>query len=235
MGVRTRRHIGVLWVSHLQFVSNIVASIKETSDNIINRQGLRLENSLLKTKVKLLEAELLAVQSNDLEIEKLKNQLNYKNSYKQNIITTKLFAITNNHFAKAAYIAAGSDQGIKVGQSVLFENFLIGRIAETYNHYSKILLIFDPRSKISAITANSRNHILIEGQNKNTLLVKYLPDTAQIVTNEIVVTSNYGTIYPRGIAIGRLIKQHEQHSIHVPYKLHDIDLVQVINTSGRSK
>lgn len=231
IGVQTRHYIGGLWVSHLKFVSNIVTSIKDTSNNLINRQSFKLENALLKTKVKLLETELLAVKSNDLEIANLKKQLNYKSSYKNNIITTKLFAITNNNFVKEAYIEAGSDQGIKVGQTVLFENFLIGRIVEIYNHYSKILLIFDPRSKISAVTSNSRNNIVIEGQNKNTLIVKYLPETSNIVSSEIVVTSNYGTLYPRGIEIGRIVKQHGQYRINVPYKLQDIDLVQVINSN----
>ena len=235
IGVQTRIYIGELWVSNVNFVSNILTSIKETGNNVINRQSCRLENVLLQTKIQFIEIELLEMQRTALEMEKLKKQLNYQSSYKQNIITTKLFAISNNNFVKEAYIEAGSRQGINVGQSVLFENFLIGRVAEIYNNTSKILLIFDSRSKISAITSNSRNNIVIEGQNNNALLVKYLPETANIVNNETVVTSNYGTLYPRGIEIGKIIKQHDRYHINMPYKLEDIDLVRVINTNLRLK
>ena len=228
--LRTTSYAEELWLSYVQFMSNIVTDIKDTSNNIVNRQYLRLENSLLKTKIKLLETELLVTQRNDIDLAKLKQQLNYQSSYKYNITTTKLFAITNSNFTKEAYIEAGSAHGLKEGQSVLFDNFLIGRISEIYQHYAKILLIFDSRSKISATTENSRNNILIEGRNNTELFVKYLPETTEIVNSEIVVTSNYATLYPAGIAIGRIMQTGDKYHITVPYQLHDIELVQVITS-----
>jgi rod shape-determining protein MreC len=136
--------------------------------------------------------------------------------------------MTPGPYVKEALISSGKDASIEKGDVVLYNNMLLGRVVEVYDNFSKILLIFDSRSKISAITEATGNKILLEGNNTNKLSIRYLLNREHVQDLEFVKTSNYCSLFPPGIRIGLIKRKNNSVYIQAPYKNTDIRYVQVI-------
>jgi len=208
--------------------------IKNKSESVVNKiklnETLYNENLLLKENIRVLTSEIEKNQSYIQNYNILKEDMGYYDSMENNIVTTKLFAVTPGPYIKEAYIAAGTEAGLENGDIVLYRGMLFGRVIETYRNFSKILLIFDLRSKISAITNNTKRKILLKGNNSEKLTIKYLSETEQIDDGESVITSNYCSLFPSNIKIG-LVKIGDSNDpyILIPYKIKDIKYVQIIH------
>ena len=214
--------------SYLYYSSCIFKLIKNINHYVKSNKDLTAENTILTEHIRYLEDQIERNSTLDHNLRVLKEQVNYVNSYQYHIVTTELFAINSNNITQEAYIRAGTQDGIEEGQAVLFNKFLIGKVLTVYDNYSKILLIFDKRSKIPAITSVSKQHVIIEGSNQQKLYLKYLPDKPTIESEEILFTSNYSQIYPKNLKIAIITKENDQYYAKAPYALKDIDLVQIL-------
>ena len=201
-----------------------------------DQKGKNEENLLLNKELKALKDELDLQKAKVNEDLLLKEELKYYSSIKKNIGTTELFSVSPGPYFKEGLIAAGSNIGVQKGDVVLYREMLLGRVIDVYNHYSKILLIFDSRSKISAITNETRKKILLAGNNGNQLIINYLPETEIIKDLELVETSNYCSLFPPGIKIG-IVKSSNLDSTHIeiPYNIKDVRYVQIIRNEANAE
>lgn len=217
------------WISVIKQVNLSLDFIKDSLHRINLLYDSHLENIILKEKVKLLESQLYLITDYQNEINNLKEALNYKPKGFVKIITTPLIGVKSNNFVQEAYISLGKSDGIELNQSVMFKNYLIGTISEVHNNYSKILLIFDSRFKVSAITLESKYNIVAKGNNNLLLNLLYLPNNSNLVPNESILVSNYSTLYKSGLKIGYVTHYKDRYFISVPYKLSDIELVNIVS------
>ena len=206
----------------------VVCHIKENSKSIRLNDSLYKENIKLKSEVELLKLSLDNAESKIEEARILRSEFKYYEDQK-NYITAKLVSITPGPHQKEALINRGNKFGIEKGDIVLYRRMLLGRIIKVYDNSSIVLLIFDPRSKISAITKNSKKRIVLEGNNSMSLDVKYLLEPEEINDSEFVETSNYCTLFPSDIKIGFMNARNIKKPYgYVPYELKDINYVQII-------
>src|SRR6266545_181095 len=61
-------------------------------------------------------------------------------------------------------LGVGTDDGIKVGHVVLSDQGLVGRVSEVGTNYSKVLLVTDSSSVVSALVQGSRATGIVRGQ-----------------------------------------------------------------------
>lgn len=207
---------------------------KNISSFFINRVKLNStlykENTNLKNQNIDLKNQIEKLKLDATENDSLKKEINYHNSLVHNIITTELFAITPGPYKKEAFISAGKEEMVEQGDIILYKDMLLGRVIEVYKGFSKVLLIFDSRSKISAVTSLTRKKILLEGNNTNKLFIKYLPETEEIQEEEFVETSNYCSLFPSGIKIGLIsLKNNMFPELLIPYRIRDIRFVKIIH------
>jgi rod shape-determining protein MreC len=103
-------------------------------------------------------------------------------------------------------IDKGRYNGIKPGMVVISSKGLVGSIVESTDATSKVLLISDPNQGIFSIVQRSRQEGLVNGTLGSNLIMRYLPDEAQIIEGDVIVTSELSQIYPKGLLIGRVIR-----------------------------
>lgn len=90
--------------------------------------------------------------------------------------------------------------------TVITPDGLVGNIHEAYASYSEVELITDPRSAVGSIVqrADSRVAGIVKGSadSNSAINMTNIPQNANIVEGDTIITSGFGGIYPKGIPIG---------------------------------
>jgi len=109
-------------------------------------------------------------------------------------------------------LGAGSDDGVRAGHVVLSDQGLVGRVSEVGTNYSKVILITDPSSTVSALVEGSRATGIVRGQYGDSLIMDWLLQTEKVKVGDVVVTAGLGlgdelrSLYPKGLVIGRVLQ-----------------------------
>lgn len=160
------------------------------------REGLYKEVAYLKTKV-------VALQEVEMENTRLLQQLHFG----EKIAEPLLAAHVVGHDASTDYfgirIDKGKDDGVRPGMGVISPSGLVGRVLRTADKYSDVLALVDPTSNIDAIIQRSRARGIVSGQSKTlTCRLKYVDRSEDVALNDVVVSSGFNAIFPRGLVIG---------------------------------
>ncbi len=128
-------------------------------------------------------------------------------------------------------VNVGSRDGIKKDMVAVYQRHLIGRVTEVYDWYSKIMLITDEKSKVSAYTSKTHAPGIVQGYNVPTgCNFTYVSHLFQVVDNDLIISSGQGQIYPQGFCLGKIV----WHSIKEKELYHYIELKPIINLHGLS-
>ncbi len=104
----------------------------------------------------------------------------------------------------------GEQDGIAVGQPVLANGFLLGRIAEVSKQTAGVLTIVDANCRLSVSPAGTGCYGILAGaedrslRSRPVLLVRHLQLDCEINEGQVLETSNY-SIAPPGIKVGIVV------------------------------
>jgi rod shape-determining protein MreC len=114
-------------------------------------------------------------------------------------------------YAQAIVIAAGRRDGVRLGDPVVTEKGLVGRVTRVTDSEARVMLLSDDQSAASAIDVETNAAgIVRRGQGPRAALrLDRVPKEQRIREGDTVVTAGWRTlrltsIYPRGIPIGRV-------------------------------
>jgi rod shape-determining protein MreC len=104
-------------------------------------------------------------------------------------------------------INKGKEDGIKKNMIVFTKDlFLIGKVEEVMDRYSKVVSIFNNKTRISVILGSTGEIGIIEGGYAPFILMKYIPYDSKVKIGDDVLTSNFSEYYFSGIKIGKVYK-----------------------------
>jgi rod shape-determining protein MreC len=166
--------------------------------NLVENERLSRENELLGYKLNVLNEIYL-------ENARLKNSLSFKQASPFRVIAARVIIRPADNWSSGLVIDKGSSQGIKKGQAVCTFLGLAGRIVETTGSTAKVMLLNDPNLGVSALAQRSRQEGLVCGTLGANLIMKYLPDDADIKTGDTIISSGLNATYPKGLLIGMVI------------------------------
>jgi len=141
-----------------------------------------------------------------------------------------------NPYLRYITINVGQADGVAVGMPVVTGGaVLVGRVAETGLHTSKVQLITDPGSNVAAILQQSRATGLVVGQPDGSLRMIYIPQEDTVQVGDVVLTSGLGGAFPRGLVLGQVsqvVKQDfalfQEAVIHPAVDYRRVELTLVI-------
>jgi len=143
-----------------------------------------------------------------------------------------------NPYLRYITINVGQADGVAVGMPVVTGGaVLVGRVAETGLHTSKVQLITDPGSNVAAILQRSRATGLVVGQPDGSLRMIYIPQEDTVQVGDVVLTSGLGGAFPRGLVLGQVsqvVKQDfalfQEAVIHPAVDYRRVELTLVITS-----
>ena len=191
-------------------VSDIVRNASGLGD--LQSENIRLKQENIRLKEWYQTALLLQAENKSL-----RDLLNVKTEPHYKTITARVFTDNGNTFARSMLVSAGSADGVQKGQAVMSGDGLIGRVIETGENSSRILLVTDINSRIPVLVEDTRQHAILAGDNNHEASLIHIPPNSAIKNGARIITSGHGGVFPHGLAIGRVTKTKDGQ-LHVkPY------------------
>lgn len=189
----------------LKYPLGLLTLIRREFGAIIFYHRNAMQNEKLKKDIDFLRNRLNAKEEIYLENARLKNILYFKQKSPYKVIAARVIARSPDSWSSSLIIDKGERNGIKRQMAVITYLGLVGRITETGEFTSKILLISDPNLGISGIVQRSRQEGLICGTLGTHLIMRYLPEGSDIRIQDTVITSGLNQLYPKGLLIGTVV------------------------------
>ena len=165
------------------------------------------ENQRLQGRVRQLEAEQAALKEMERENADLKKQLGYlPQNNKKHYLPAYIIGKNPTISPQFLIIDKGSRDGLKIGQSVVSEDILIGYLAEVNLTSSRVSLITNPNSAVPVLMQESRASGLVRGAIGYGLVLEDVTKDSPLKEGENIITSGLGGQYPRGLLVGKLEK-----------------------------
>lgn len=217
----------------LAVISSPFQSMAEAVSGVSGKAALKAENSKLKAENERLREwyqTALLLQAENQSLQKL---LNLKVEQEHNYVTARVVSDAGNAFVKTLLVSSGGNVGIQKNQAVLAGEGLIGRIIETGDSASRILLLTDINSLIPVIIEGTNQKAILAGNNSEFPVLKHLPKDSGLLEGVRIVTSGDGGIFPFGLPIGKVIIDASGAKVIQPYaNMNRITYVRVIDTKS---
>jgi len=176
-------------------------TIRYQSGNFLEAVGKQRE---YLARIQELEGQLVRFREMDRENQRLRKLLNFSLPLATRTIGARVIGEDATPWKKIVLLDKGSRNNLKKDMAVVVPEGLVGRILEVEPYTAHAILLPDPDSRVSALTATSRAQGIIAGIGTDKLQMKYLALDAEIAIGEDVTTSGIGSIFPKGLQIGKI-------------------------------
>lgn len=163
------------------------------------------ENNELINRLKLLEANNTKLHEIDLENQRLKGLLNFKETSGYAGVIARVIARDPSNWVKTVTVNRGANDGVKVGYAVVDGNAIIGQTVVVNDNSSRVLLITDNSSAVATIAQSSRVQGIAEGSlSPDVLKLKYALKVKEleIKIGERIIASGLDGVFPKGALVG---------------------------------
>jgi rod shape-determining protein MreC len=180
------------------FINTLVMERKTIDDMEIEISKLKKENLKIKVnlqRIDVLENEVTRLRSiKAAAIKKIEN-IKIAKVMQRDVIPNK----------KSLKMNIGSKDNIRMGQTVMGVNGLIGQVVEINSFTSKVLLITDSSSNVPAIIARTGQQVIIKGESQTDMMeISFLKNEADIQKGDLIVTSGQAKRFIASIKVGRV-------------------------------
>ncbi|SHE79027.1 rod shape-determining protein MreC [Fodinibius roseus] len=171
------------------------------------RQALKTNTYLREQNVLLLD-ELSRLRSADQENQRLRKLLDFSRESNLDLYPVQIVGKQLNQVSNSLTIDAGSKQGIESGMPVVGAEGLAGKVILTDKGYSQVMPFLNTLFKVSAKLQHSNAYGIVSWNDRSIeeLQLNFIPQTVDVDTGEVVVTSGYSNQFPPGIPIGKVTR-----------------------------
>lgn len=176
-------------------------AVRYQSGNFLNAVG---KQKGYLSRILELEGQLARFRELERENQRLKKLLNFSLPMGMQTIGARVIGEDVTPWKKIVLLDKGSRHHLKKDMAVVVPEGLAGRILEVEPYTARAILLPDPDSRVSALTATSRAQGIIAGIGTDKLQMKYLALDAEVAVGEDVMTSGVGSIFQKGLQIGKI-------------------------------
>lgn len=163
------------------------------------------EFAALKEEVELARIRLAEAEAVEQENARLKALLDLKDNEVEPVVVTRLVGSTSSSARRFAYLGAGSNDGVEVGQSVRSPRGVVGRVLEVSPNSSRVLLLTDSESVLPIRRATDEIVAFAEGRGDGLLNIRLINlGLNPLEVGDVFVTSGAGGYYRPGVAVAVL-------------------------------
>ncbi|MAS33003.1 MAG: rod shape-determining protein MreC [Anaerolineaceae bacterium] len=186
-----------------RFMTDMALSAVGGVTDLAELQDLRQRNADLEEALAQFQVELVELREIASDYERLAELLDYTTAAQnQEMVAADVINVDQTGLRRTITINRGTRDGITVGMPVVTAQGLIGRILDVSATASRVLLITDRDSAVSARLQSSRAQGSVVGQLSGNLRMTMIPLGAPVQTGDLVITSGLGGNFPADIVIG---------------------------------
>ena len=165
------------------------------------------QNKMLRNEVEQLRGINLQANEALAENERLRKMIGYQQAARQfDFVAARVIGRESDTWSRMIVIDRGTMNGIANDMPVVTPQGLVGRVVEAGLNSSKVQLILDPRSSVGTIVQRAESRVtgIVQGDMDNPTMPQMvnIPKNADVVEGDVIVTSGFGGIFPKGIIVG---------------------------------
>jgi rod shape-determining protein MreC len=196
-------------------VQSLVSLPLQLADQVLkystSYNKLQEENTRLKQQTLLQKNNLLKLKT--LENDNVRLRALLEKSYKlgEQVMVAELLAVNQAPYEHIVVVDKGSHFGIYSKQPVLDADGVVGQVIRALPLSAEVMLITDPNHAISVeVIRNGLRTIAVGSGRYNRLNLPFLPNNADILPGDTLVTSGLDNVFPHGYPVAvvdRFIQQ----------------------------
>ncbi len=203
--------------------SKSITNFFQKNDSTVDRNELLI----LKNKVESLKNKNISLS---LQLENLK-KISGEEIYNFETLQAKVLLYKSNILHETIIINKGKNDGIKVGDPLIKNNILVGKILKTNFNSSHGILITNINSRIPVRIGEQNYKAIIVGNPKSErqLNLEFLPKKYDFEDGDIIYTTSIENIMPDGILVGKIkFKDDEEFEVKPLYDFSQLDYLTVV-------
>ena len=173
-------------------------------DHYINLSEKAKENTVLKSRLTLLETKLLDYDDKLQEIARLRELLGFSRQDPREQIVAEVIGNSRDAAFRSIRINKGDWDGIKVGMPVVTAGGVVGRIIRVGKKFSDIHILVDSNFNVDILIQRTRVRGVLKGFGDHSVLT--LNRQAEIKIGDTIITSGIIGGFPKGLPIGKVVK-----------------------------
>ena len=185
-------------------VKAAITPVKNFFSTLYQLRHLAQENSRLTSQIGTLQQNL--VEANELarENEALRNELGLAKRSKRPLVPCNV--LSNDPFGPggALILSCGSAAGVELGQAVLSEGYLVGKIVYVGKDISTALLITNSNFSVDARVSQTEQAGIVRGSFGSGLVLEQIPQTAALEKGWLAVSAGINDKIQKNILIGEI-------------------------------
>src|SRR5919198_3042940 len=152
-------------------------------------ENLRTDNDSLKARVDQLTLENIQLREQAFQAQLAMQLAEAARALKLQTQTAPVIARDPSGLLHTIVLGAGAKDGVLLDDVVISEQGVVGRVSEVGNNYSKVLLVTDSGSAVSALVQGSRAAGVVRGQFGDTLVMDWILQTGGGKVGDVVITA----------------------------------------------
>jgi rod shape-determining protein MreC len=200
MGIATEPFIAVQ-----RWITSRIIAINDFINFPRDVTNLSQKNAELQQQVSQLESQVVELQQQLSQAEVLYALLDFARAQPENqYIASAVIGKDPSPFLHYIIIDHGSDDGLMHGMPVVTEQGLVGIVDAVTARAARVQLINDPDSVVNVYLRSSEVHAQISGSITSEINLQMVPQNANVLVGELVLTSGLGGGFPSNIVIGKV-------------------------------
>lgn len=177
---------------------------------VFRRGELEDELDALRRQVGELQEKVRQGEEASRENEQLRDLLGLQARRRDFVFeAAKVTARSTFNWESTLTLSKGTSAGIEAGDCVVTQTgVLVGVVSETGLNWCTVSTVINTETEIGGIVNRTYSAGVLEGDfslmNEGKLKLNYLPEGAQLVSGDEVVTSGRGEVFPSGLEVGRV-------------------------------
>jgi rod shape-determining protein MreC len=197
-----RKTIGAAVYPLRVLVDAPVSAWRWANETTASRNELQLENSRLNAERLLTQARLQRYSALEAENSRLRSMLEATARVRQRVRVAEILSVSSDPFRHVLVVDKGTNDNVYDGQAVIDADGIIGQIIEAGVLSSQTMLISDPGHDLPVEVNRNGLRTIARGTGEyDRLDLPFLPNNADIVPGDLLVTSGRGGAFPSGYPV----------------------------------
>lgn len=180
-------------------------ALDDLADSIRFGSALKRENAHLRQVNLVLSARVQKLSYLTNDNARLRDLSEAAKSISSRVIVTEVIGVDPDMTRHILIINRGASAGLYKGQPMLDARGVVGRVQWLGHNTARIMLISDRQHSVPVrINRNGMRAILSGTGDPGELSLQFVPETADIKTGDLLVTSGLGQDFPAGYPVGRV-------------------------------
>ena len=176
-------------------------------DSLAERAAILAENKQLRSAQLNNDVRVQRMAALEAENSRLRAMLDSSAQIADRVLVAEILAVDLNPYRQRFSINRGLGDGVYVGQALLDANGVVGQIVSVEAFTSEVVLISDADHAVPvSVIRNGLRTIAIGTGDSGRLSLPYLTNSADVESDDLLVSSGLGGVFPSGYPVGRVVE-----------------------------